>query len=128
MIGSSKKIVIIGFSTTFCLILITLILNLLNLFPELHFLSILIAYLITTLNFGVGIFWVEKSLKSSEKGFVVTLLSGMGIRLFGILSLIIVCWKFLDINLINFIFSILFFYFFYLIVEILFINQRKIAG
>lgn len=128
MIGPSKKIAIIGFSIAFCLILITLFFLLLNLIQGVYFLSILIGYLIITVNFGVGIFWIEKSLKATNEGFIKALLGGMGMRLFGILLIIILCWVFLDINEISFIFSILFFYFFYLIIEILYINRRKITG
>lgn len=124
----SKKIITIGFSTAFCLILITLFFLLLKIVSGVHFFSILIGYLITTVNFGAGVFWVRKSLKTTNEAFIKSLLSGMGMRLFGILLLIILCWKFLDINEISFIFSILFFYFFYLIIEILYINRRNFTG
>ncbi len=124
----SKKIVTVGFSTAFCLILITLFFLLLKIVSGVHFFSILIGYLITTINFSVGVLWVRKSLKVTNETFIKSLLSGMGMRLFGILLLIILCWKFLDINEISFIFSILFFYFFYLIIEILYINRRNFTG
>jgi len=124
----SKKIVTVGFSTAFCLILITLFFLLLKIVSGVHFFSILIGYLITTINFSVGVLWVRKSLKATNETFIKSLLSGMGMRLFGILLLIILCWKFLDINEISFIFSILFFYFFYLIIEILYINRRNFTG
>ncbi len=128
MNGPSKKIATIGFSTAFCLILITLFFLLLKIISGVHFFSILIGYLITTVNFSVGVFWVEKSLKATNEVFLKSLLGGIGMRLFGILLLIFLCREFLDISEISFIFSILFFYFFYLIIEILYINQRNFAG
>jgi hypothetical protein len=49
------------------------------------------------------------------------------IRLLMMIILVIISLKFLEINTISFIFSLLFFYFFNLFCEIFYLNSRKIS-
>jgi len=90
-----------------------------------NFYSIFSAGLITTLNFSFGILSIKIGISKSAKVFIMAFLGGMVIRLFLMLVLVFICLKFLDLSGNNFIFSILFFYVFYLISEILYLNLNN---
>lgn len=89
------------------------------------FYSILASALITTGNFIAGYFSIQSSIKKSPDSFIKIFLGVLIIRLFGMLLLVFICLKFLELNGNSFIFSILFFYVFYLIIEILSLNLNK---
>jgi hypothetical protein len=68
---------------------------------------------------------IKLSIKKSDKLFLTMLWGGLLFRLLISLSLVIITLKFLEINAYGFIFSIFFFYIFYLIIEILYLNLRR---
>jgi hypothetical protein len=68
---------------------------------------------------------VKKGLVKSDKSFIRNTLGAMLIRLFSTVIMVIICLVFLELNQNNFIFSILIFYFFYLIIEIIYLNLRS---
>ncbi|MBT8379244.1 MAG: ATP synthase subunit I [Ignavibacteria bacterium] len=90
-----------------------------------QFYSILIGALIVLLNFFIGFLFIKFSLDKSNKLFITMLWGGMAFRLVFVLFLVVIMLKFLELNTFGFIFSILFFYVFYLIIEILYLNLKK---
>lgn len=90
------------------------------------FYSVLAGALIVILNFVIGFLFLKLSLFKSDRIFQMMLWGGMVFRLIFILILLLISLKFLELNAIGFIFSILFFYVFYLIIEILYLNFKKI--
>ena len=68
---------------------------------------------------------VKKGLVKSDKSFIRNTLGAMSIRLFSTVIMVFICLVFLELNQNNFIFSILIFYFFYLIIEIIYLNLRS---
>ena len=103
----------------------TLVLYLANIFDYSQFISILLALIITTLNFLAGLLSAKISLKKNEKTFIKIIFNSMVIRLFSMLILILITLLFLDINRNSFIFSIFIFYIFYLVIEVFYLNYRK---
>ena len=89
------------------------------------FFTILAASLITFAAFLFGIFTIKFGMNKSHEIFIFTILGGMVVRLIGLLALVFICLKILELNPNNFIFSILFFYVFFLLVEIFYLNFRK---
>lgn len=109
----------------FVLLMILAVSWLLGRISDHNFYSIFSAGLITTLNFSFGILSIKIGISKSAKVFIMAFLGGMVIRLFLMLVLVFICLKFLDLSGNNFIFSILFFYVFYLISEILYLNLNN---
>ncbi len=68
---------------------------------------------------------VKKGLVKSDKSFIRNTLGAMSVRLFSTVVMVFICLVFLELNQNNFIFSILIFYFFYLIIEIIYLNFRS---
>jgi len=68
---------------------------------------------------------VNRGMVRSPKSFIRNTLGAMSLRLFITLSMVFICLVFLELNQNNFIFSILIFYFFYLIIEIVYLNFRS---
>lgn len=90
------------------------------------FFSVLAGSILAIINFSIGFWSMKKSISKSNRVFLLVLWMGMLIRLIFILLLVFIGLKFLELNTIGFIFSILFFYVFYLIIEILYLNLKKI--
>jgi hypothetical protein len=90
------------------------------------FKSVAVGGAISTFNFLLGFFAIKISIKSSRDFFFKAILGGMVLRLFLVLILVFISLKFLNINENSFIFSILFFYILYLIIEIIYLNMKKI--
>lgn len=107
-------------------LLIFLILYITDAWSYTLFYSVLIGALIVILNFIIGFLFIRISLYKSDRMFIIMLWGGMLFRLILILILVSILLKFLELNAIGFIFSILFFYVFYLIIEILYLNFKKI--
>ncbi len=87
--------------------------------------SILIGDFLAFLNFILGLLFVSWGLNRPNKEFLSSLFGGLLIRLSLMLILLTSTLIFLEINEISFIFSILFFYFFYLIIEVIYLNFRE---
>lgn len=88
-------------------------------------LSILLGIIISTFIFLIGILLINYSINRSDKIFLIALWGGLLIRLILGLLAIIITLIFLEINTYGFIFSILFFYIFYLIIEIIYLDLRR---
>ena len=102
-----------------------LILYLSNVFNYSQFISVLLALIITTLNFFAGYLSAKISLSKNEKTFIKIVFGSMVIRMFLMLIIILITLVFLDINRNSFIFSIFIFYIFYLLIEVFYLNYRK---
>ena len=102
-------------------IVLTILYNNSNIPSNLYY-SFLFAGIITSLNFLIGLMFIKLGLKSHEKNFMRSVFGGMLVRLIFMVSAFIICLKFLEMNENNFIFFILFFYVFYLTIEIIYLN------
>ena len=107
-------------------LLIVAILYFTSILNYILFYSVLIGASVVILNFIIGFLFIKYSLSRSNNVFLTMLWGGMAFRLIFILILVLILLKFLELNAIGFIFSILFFYVFYLIIEILYLNFKKI--
>jgi hypothetical protein len=101
------------------------ILYLTAIFSYSQFISVLLALIITTLNFLAGTISAKISLNKKEKTFIKIVFGSMVIRLFLMLTIILIVFVFLDINRNSFIFSIFIFYIFYLLIEVFYLNFIK---
>lgn len=106
-------------------VIISLILQQKGVISEAILSSVVYAGAITTLNFVLGMISIKIGLKKPTKDFILIFLGGMVFRLFLMVSLVFICIKFLEFSQNSFIFLILFFYVFYLIIEILHLNLNK---
>lgn len=105
-------------------------------------LAILFLYFFDLINTGVVISWIigwgivflgfvfelglfKRGLGKGDKSFIRNILGALIIRLFFTLILVFLSIRFLELNQNNFIFSVFFFYIFYLINEIFYLNFRS---
>lgn len=125
MIRNEKPLILTALCVT---IVIFGILTVLLIFSEISIIlykSILFGALLSLLNFAIGFLLIKLSIRKSDKVFLTLLWGGLLFRLLISLSLVIITLNFLEINSYGFIFSIFFFYIFYLIIEILYLNLRR---
>ena len=122
MIKSDKHLFLLGIIVSISVLLVITILFFFKSINQILFLSVIIGFAITALNFSTGIWIVKFSITKSEKTFLILLWGGFLFRLILGLALVIISLIFLEINTYGFIFSILFFYVFYLIIEIFYLN------
>jgi len=81
---------------------------------------------ISSINFTLGMIAVKVGYKKAPDAFIKTILGGTILRLFLFIGMVIAGLKILELSRNSFIFSVLFFYIFFLIVEIFYLNLRKI--
>ena len=96
-----------------------------NYFDSVQFYSLLYGFIFSTLNFLLGVLSIHFGFEKSDKIFLIVVFGGLVIRLIMMLILIIIALKFLFVRLNSFIFTTFIFYFYYLIVEIFILNQKK---
>ena len=82
--------------------------------------------LIAALNFMIGFLTIRLGLNKPNKSFLIIVFGGVVIRFFLIFALIILTLSFLYVRMNSFIFTIFIFYFYYLIVEVLYLKNQKI--
>ena len=126
MMITKKTLRLLALFVTLSSMLAFFILYLTSLWNYTLFYSVLLGSIIVILNFVIGFLFIKFSLSRSNRIFQIMLWGGMLFRLIFILFLVLILLKFLELNTIGFIFSILFFYVFYLIIEILYLNFKKI--
>jgi hypothetical protein len=122
---SAKRILLFGISFGIISLLILAMLTLIAVSNKIIFKSIFIGNFLGFLNFLLGLMFVTWGINRAYKQFLTSLFGGLLIRLSLLLVLLTSTLIFLEINEISFIFSILFFYFFYVIIEIIYLNFRK---
>jgi hypothetical protein len=82
--------------------------------------------LIAALNFMIGFLTIRLGLNKPNKSFLIIVFGGVVIRFFLIFALIILTLSFLYVRMNSFIFTTFTFYFYYLIVEVLYLKNQKI--
>jgi hypothetical protein len=122
---SAKRILLFGISFGIISLLILAMLTLIAVSNKIIFKSIFIGNFLGFLNFLLDLMFVTWGINRAYKQFLTSLFGGLLIRLSLLLVLLTSTLIFLEINEISFIFSILFFYFFYVIIEIIYLNLRK---
>jgi hypothetical protein len=120
-----NKLIRIVFWSIFSAFIILLSLSFISYPDNKTFFSILIAYLIATINFLIGFTAFKYGIKKKEKTFIISVLGGIVLRLIFSLSLVLISLLFLELNPNSFIFSIFFFYILYISIEIVYLNLRK---
>ena len=125
MIKNEKLLLTIGIIGAFFILIIVTILFLSSQMSGIIFKSILFGALFSILNFGIGYLLINYGIKRSDKIFLMVLWGGLLFRLILMLSLVISALIFLEINAYGFIFSLFFFYIFYLIIEIFYLDLRR---
>jgi hypothetical protein len=95
-----------------------------NLSSDLFF-SLFYGFIFSTINFFLGVLSIHFGFEKSDKIFLIIVFGGLVIRLFLMFILIVIAIQFLFVRLNSFIFTTFIFYFYYLIVEIFILNQKK---
>ncbi len=88
-------------------------------------LTVIIGFALTTLNFIIGIISFRMAVKSSQIRFLAIVAGGIIIRLVFMLGIILIILQFLQISVDVFIFVIFIFYTLYLITEIIYFYLFK---
>jgi hypothetical protein len=125
MIKNEKQLLIFCLLVSIISILIITILFYLSSISGLIFKSILLGAFLSIMNFTIGLLLIKFSEKKSEKIFLIVLWGGLLLRLILGSSLVLITLIFLEINTYGFIFSVLFFYVFYLFIEIFYLNLGR---
>ena len=125
MIKNDKQLFFICIIISCLTLLIVSIFFLLSAISGLIFKSILLGALLSIINFIIGVLLIKFSLNKSDNIFLIALWGGLLLRLILGLSLVLMTLIFLEINTYGFIFSILFFYVFYLLIEIFYLNLGR---
>ncbi len=121
----AKRILLFGISFGIFSLFVLTILTSIAVSNKIIFKSIFIGDFLAFLNFILGLMFVTWGINREYKEFLFSLFGGLLIRLSLLLILLTSTLIFLEINEISFIFSLLFFYFFYVIIEIIYLNFRK---
>jgi hypothetical protein len=125
MIKNEKHLLILCFIISFIVLLGVTIHYLVSELSDLMFKSIFLGAGFSTLNFTIGILFIKFSVNKSDKVFLLTLWGGFLLRLILGVSIVLITLIFLEINAYGFIFSILFYYVFYLVIEIYYLNLGR---
>lgn len=91
------------------------------------FKSFLFALLIASINFLIGFLAIKIGISKPNKKFLMIVFGAVVIRFFLIFIMIILTISFLYVRLNSFIFTTFTYYFYYLIIEILYLKNLKIV-
>lgn len=122
---SEHKLLKVSFIFVFLLFLCVFLLHYYSIITYENLFSIVIAAVFTTINFVIAVVSIEYIEKKAAKDALANFMKGMLIRMVVLILMIIFSFKFLDIKQNSFIFSILIFYIYYLIIEIIFLLIRE---
>ena len=122
---SHRKILYFGFAAAFGATAAIYISYLFSAVSHTFLMSVFTAFGIITFNFILTIISIKLGERGAGNSFINFYLGGMLFRFFLMLAMVLISLKFLDISRNSFIFSILIFYVFYLIIEIIYLNFRK---
>jgi hypothetical protein len=89
------------------------------------FFSLFYGFIFPSINFLFGATSIHFGFEKSDKLFLIIVFGGMILRLFIMFILIMITLKLLFVSLDSFIFTTFIFYFYYLIVEIFILTQKK---
>ena len=122
---SHRKILYFGFAAGILATTAVYISYLFSAVSHSFLLSVFTAFCIITINFTLIIISIKLGERGAGKSFINFYLGGMLLRFFMMILMVLISLEFLDISRNSFIFSILIFYVFYLIIEIIYLNFRK---
>ena len=122
---NEKKLFITGFSVLTALLLLLYYFFSKDIITNHVFYAILLAAVLSCLNFAGAIYSIKISYKRDITSSLNTYLIGMGVRLPILMTALIISILFLDISDNSLIFSVLIFYIYFLIMEILFLNIAR---
>ena len=125
MVKNEKQLLLVTLLISILTLLIVTVFFLLSSISGLIFKSILLGALLSMINFTIGLLLIKFSVNKSDNIFLFALLGGILFRLILGLALVLITLIFLEINTYGFIFSILFFYVFYLLIEIFYLNLGR---
>jgi hypothetical protein len=92
---------------------------------SLEFNSLFYGFLFSSLNFCLGVLSIHFGFEKSDNIFLIVILGGLSLRMVLMLILIVIALKFLFVSLYSFIFTTFILYFYYLIIEILILTEKK---
>jgi len=121
---AEHKLLKLSFIFVFLMFLSVFLLHYYSIISYENLFSILIAAVYTTINFVIAVASIEYLEKRSAETALGNFMKGMLIRMVVLILLIIFSFEFLDIKQNSFIFSILIFYIYYLIIEVIFLVIR----
>ncbi len=119
------KLLKVSFIFIFLLFLFVFLFHHFSIISYENLISIHVAAILTTINFIIAVISIEWLEKRAPGNALANFMKGMIIRMVVLILLIIFSFKFLDIKRNSFIFSILIFYIYYLVIEIIFIVKRE---
>lgn len=125
MIKNEKHLLIVCSIISFIVLIGVTILYLISELSDLMFKSILLGVGFSVLNFTIGLLLIKFSVNKSDRIFLLTLWGGLLLRLILGLLIVLITLIFLEINVYGFIFSLLFYYVFYLVIEIYYLNLGR---
>ena len=125
MVKNEKQLLLVALVISIQTLLIVTVFFLLSIISGLIFKSILLGALLSMINFTIGLLLIKFSVNKSDNIFLFALWGGILFRLILGLALVLITLIFLEINTYGFIFSILFFYVFYLLIEIFYLNLGR---
>ena len=125
MVKNEKQLLFVALVISILTLLIVTVFFLLSSISGLIFKSILLGALLSMINFTIGLLLIKFSVNKSDNIFLFALWGGILFRLILGLALVLITLIFLEINTYGFIFSILFFYVFYLLIEIFYLNLGR---
>ncbi len=114
-----------GFYLPLSFFLVLLVLFSLNLLGKTLFLSFIYSLVISFLNFIIGYFSINYGINKKDKTFLLIVFGAIIIRFFIVFFLIVIVLSFLDVRIDYFIFTTFILYFYYLIIEILYLKNLK---
>ena len=112
--------IVISSSILILLFILSMILE-----PRIIYKSIFLGNAVAFLNFVLGIFFILFGIDKPDKIFLQSVFAGVLTRLILLLVIVFITVKFLEINDLSYIFSLLFFYIFYILIEVIYLILRK---
>jgi hypothetical protein len=125
MIKNENLILAFGFISSLLVLIGLVVFFFSSVLSAILFKSIIFGFLVSAINFAIGLLLIKYSIEKTEKIFLIALWGGLLLRLIFGLTIVLISLIFLEINQYGFIFSVLFFYVFYLIIEIFYLNLRR---
>lgn len=120
-----NRFIFINFALVFLSVLVVWVLKIFGTIENDYLCTFIYSAGITSSNFLLGLFLINKGFKKNDKLFLVLVLGGMTARMFLVLILIIVALGMLKFNIYSFIFTTFILYIFFLIGEIRFILVQE---
>ena len=123
---NAKKIIFVSFLIAFAIILGGYILMMFNVISSEIYYPVVVAKIVSLAGFAGGILSYNFGIMKKNSTFWVIVMGGMQIRLFLTLLSVIFCLKFLNFSQNIFIITFSIFYFYYLIIEIVYLTKFNV--